>query len=58
MLHFTGFGLEIFGQQFIIRLIRYFTGVGLENTWTTNLDYKYYILRDLDLKHLDYGSGF
>ena len=58
MLHFTGFGLKIFGQRFIITLIRYFTGVGLENTWTTNLDYKYYILRDLDLKHLDYGSGF
>ena len=30
--------------------IRYFTDLGLENTRTTNLDYNYYILRDLDLK--------
>ena len=27
-----------FGQWFMIILIIYFTGVGLENTWTTNLD--------------------
>ena len=27
--------------QFIITLIRYVTGIGLENTWTTNLDYNY-----------------
>ena len=37
---------------FIITLITYFTGVGFENTWTTNLDYNYYILRDLDFKIL------
>ena len=27
-----------FGRQFIIKLIRYFTGTGLGNTWTMNLD--------------------
>ena len=40
-----------FGQQFIITLISYFAGVGLENNWTTNMDYNYN-LRDLDLKIL------
>ena len=48
-LTFFEFGLESFGQRFIITLIRYFTGLGLENTWTMNLDYNY-ILQDLDLK--------
>ena len=64
---------ESFGQRFIITVIRYSTGVGLENTWTTNLDYNFYILRglylkrfvfrllfillDLDLKNLDYEFG-
>ena len=47
---FTGFGLEIFGQRFIIILIRYFTSAGLGHTWTTNLNYSYYILRHLDFK--------
>ena len=37
-----------FGQQFIINFIRYFTGAGLGNTWTMNLDYNYYILQALD----------
>ena len=37
-----------FGQRFII--IRCFIGAGLGNTSTTNLDYKCYILRDLDFK--------
>ena len=32
-------------------LIRYFTGVGLENTWTTNYC-NYYTLRGLDIKVL------
>ena len=32
-------------------LIRYFTGVGLENTWTTNY-YNNYTLRGLDIKVL------
>ena len=54
-----------FGQQFIITLISYFTGVGLENTWTTNMDYNY-ILQDFCLKIIGlriwisiviYGSG-
>ena len=36
----------------MITLIRYFTSFGLENTWTTNLDYNYYILWDSDLKTL------
>ena len=31
-------------------LIRYFIGAGLGNTWAANLDYNYYILRDLDFK--------
>ena len=39
---------KYFGKPFIITLIRYFIGVGLENTWTMNLDYNYYILLDLD----------
>ena len=39
-----------FGQRFINILIRYFIGAGLGNTWTANLDYKCYILRDLDFK--------
>ena len=38
-----------FGQRFII-VIRYFTGAGLGNTWTTNLDYNYYILQNLEFK--------
>ena len=50
MLHFTRFGLKSFGQQVIITVIRYFTGVRLENIWTTNLDYNFYILQDLNLK--------
>ena len=37
-----------FGQQFTINFIRYFTGTGLGNTWTMNLDYNYYILQALD----------
>ena len=41
-----------FGQQFIIAIITYFTGIGFENTWTTNLDYNYYSLQDLDFKIL------
>ena len=41
-----------FGQRFVITLIRYFTGVGFENTRTMNLDYNYYILLDLDLEIL------
>ena len=28
-----------FGQQFIITLMSYFTGAGLENTWTMSLDH-------------------
>ena len=43
-----------FGQQFIIILIRYFTGVGYKNTWTANLDYNYYILQDSDFKSTDF----
>ena len=53
--------LKSFGQQFVITLItvfRYFTGVRLENTWTTNLDYNYHILWDLDLKLMNYKFGF
>ena len=52
------FDWKSFGERFIITPIRYFTGVRLETTWTTNLDYNYYILdleiwtRDLDLKLL------
>ena len=46
------FNWKSFGQRFIITLIRYFTGVRPEKTWTTNLDCNYYILRDLDLKLL------
>ena len=42
-----------YGQRFIITLIRYFPGFGFENNWTTNLDYNYFILRDLDFKYLD-----
>ena len=42
-----------YGQRFITSLIRYFPGVGFENNWTTNLDYNYLILRDLDFKYLD-----
>ena len=38
-----------FGERFIFTLITYFTGIGFENTWTTNLDYN---LRDLDFKIL------
>ena len=50
-LYFTGFGPEILlGQRFIITLIAYFTGVRFQNIWPTNLDYNYYILRDLDFK--------
>ena len=41
-----------FGQRFIISIFRYFTGVGFENTLTTNLDYFYYILQELDFKIL------
>ena len=41
-----------------IILKRYFTGVGFENTWTTNLDYNYYTLRDLDFKELELRFGF
>ena len=51
---FTGFRLEIFWTAIII-LIRYFTGVRLENTWNTNLYYNYYILWDLDYR---FGFGF
>ena len=66
MLHFTAFGMEIFSTTIShYTLIRYFTGVGFENTWTTNMDYDY-IIRNLDLKILGfriwismviYGSG-
>ena len=28
-----------FGQRFVIILVEYITGDGLENTWATNLDY-------------------
>ena len=41
-----------FGEQF---KIRYFTGTGLRNTWTTNLDYSYYILWDF---YLDFDFQF
>ena len=44
--------VQSFGQWFIITLIRYFSGVGLDDACTTNLDYNYYILRDLDSKIL------
>ena len=66
MLHFTAFGMEIFSTTISnYTLIRSFTGVGCENTWTTNMDYDY-IIRNLDLKILGfriwismviYGSG-
>ena len=49
-LDWKSYGQKSYG--FIITLITYFTGVGFENTWTTNLDYNYYILRDLDFKIL------
>ena len=52
MLNFTGFGLEIIWQQFIIIHIRYFICAGLEITWTSNLDFNHYILWDLDFKVL------
>ena len=41
-----------FGQRSIITHIRYFTGVGYENTSTMILDYNYYILQDLHFKIL------
>ena len=46
-----------YGQRLIATLIRYFPAgvVGFENNWTTNLDYNYFILQDLDFKYLDYG---
>ena len=57
--HFTRFRLEIFGQQFIIIVIRYFTGVGLENSWTMNLDIAIIILYGIwALKYLVYGFRF
>ena len=40
---------EKFGQRFIIILIRYFTGAGLWDTWTTNLDSNYHIFTGLGL---------
>ena len=55
---FTGFGLEIFGQRFIIILIRHFTSTGLGNTWTTNLNDSYYILQVWTLKYLNYTLDF
>ena len=57
MLHFTRFGLEIFRAAFIIILIRCFTGVGLENVWTTKVDYNNYILKDLEFKILGLRIG-
>ena len=45
-----------YGQRFITTLIRYFpASVGFKNNWTTNLDYNYFILQDLDFKYLDCG---
>ena len=44
-----------YGQRFITTLIRYFPGIGFENNCTMNLDYNCFILRDLDIKYLDYG---
>ena len=38
------------GKYFGQRFIGYFAGARLGNTWTTNLDYNYYIFRDLDFK--------
>ena len=50
-LYFTGFGLEILCTAvYNITLITYFTGFRFENTLTSNLDYNYYILRNLDFK--------
>ena len=49
-LHLLDLYWKSFGQRFIIILIRYFVDAGLGNTWATNLDYNYYILRDLDFK--------
>ena len=48
---------KTYGQRFITILVRYFSGVGFDNNWTTNLDYNYFILRDLDNKYLDCGVG-
>ena len=48
---------KTYGQRFITTLVRYFSGVGFDNNWTTNLDYNYFILRDLDNKYLDCGVG-
>ena len=54
-----GFGLcyilldldwKSFGERFIIIHIRYFTGAGLRNILTRNLDYNYYIVQDLEFK--------
>ena len=47
-----------FGQRFIVILIRYFTAAGLGNTWTTSLNYNYYILRDLEFKVPGLRFGF
>ena len=30
-----------FGLQILILIVIYLTGLGLENTWTMNLDYNY-----------------
>ena len=48
------------GQRFIITLIIYFTGVGFENTGTTDLEYNYLtgFNRIWTLKYLDDGLGF